>query len=178
MPRKRRFVLTGAALVPVLLLVVARLFGRLDVGGGDRRFTGFLRAPSDGSLGTGSRRWADYSTGGPYWGESLLVIAVVAVVAGAAVYLGCGGLRARGGGLSMFVLGWGATALGLTAGEALLRETLFGGDRGWFAYAPLSGDAGAGLGASTSYVSGAALGWVVGLVVLAVYLRTRPPENA
>jgi hypothetical protein len=174
MSRRQRLVLTGTALVPALALVMARLLGWLDrLGSGDPALTGI---PPDQVLARADDPPDRVFPEGPDWDASLAVTAVTLLITGLAVYFGSGGLDVRRGRVSVFVLGWGATALSATAGERLLRrlapDKQDADPLGVFLYIPLKGTYST-ISASQAYAYGLLFGWIVGLVLLVAFLRTR-----
>lgn len=145
MSYKRRLLMTGAALLPILALNLARL-------------NGWTVAAWPGT--------ARHHTGVD---SQALALAVTALVAGAAVYLGAGGLDPRRGAVAALVLGWGGCVLATGAGELALHGT--GASYGWFAYAPYEAVSSSPPGGPAA--GGVALGWIAGLAVLAAYRLTR-----
>jgi hypothetical protein len=174
MPRRRRLILTVSALVSALALTEARLRGWFDVSQAE------LERVGQGQSGIGSGRFVGSGIGtGEVWPGSTalshtLLVVVTLIVTGCAVYFGIGGLDARHGAAAAFVLGWGAYGLAASAGEIVLTRTA--DSFTFFGYAPLRGT-GTFLdlpAASAGY--GILLGWLVALVVLVAFRRTRPSD--
>lgn len=174
MPRRRRLIVTVWALISALALTEARLRGWFEWSQTSLERVGH----EQGGIQDGQRATivgaSDVWPGDTALSHFVLVV-VTLIVTGCAVYLGVGGLDARRGAAAAFVLGWGAYALAASAGETVLMQAA--GSFTFFGYAPLNGAGALVLGLSTAFAGyGILLGWLVALVVLVAFRRTRPSD--
>ena len=156
MQRRRRFVLSGAALVPAVMLVVVYALG-------------FRMAPEP-LIGDpesfAAQAW--FSTPLVQGGATVVVLTVL-------IFVALRGLDSRVSSVTVFVLGWAAMVFATVAGQ-VIRSLATGGDSRWSAFSATQEKLFTSLiwPPGQTATSSLLLGWLVGAALLLAYRLTRP----